>query len=81
LAFTAIEVMRLTGSPIAQWLEVLLLDHQGLTMPVKEEPYFGCSGRVIQQEGIGDDFVEVEELDGLQGPPDFLPASRKVRPI
>ncbi|MCK7505529.1 MAG: hypothetical protein MZV70_16615 [Desulfobacterales bacterium] len=62
-------------------LEVTVLHHQRFAVLFEKEPHLRPGGRVSEQERVLHDLVEVEELDRLQRPPDFLPASRQVRTI
>ena len=73
--------MWLQGPHIVKWVEVMVLYHKKFTVLLKKEPHLSPGGRISEQDRILRDFVEIEEFEGLQRPPDFLPAPRKVRTI
>ena len=76
-----IEVRRLLRSPGSQWREVTLLDLEGVTVLLEEEPDPDRCDGGFAGERLGDDRVEVEELDELQRPPHFLEAAADVRSV
>src|SRR5664280_2114693 len=47
-------------------------------MLFQEEPGFGYSYCIAQQLRVGDDLINVVHRNGLQGPPDFLPAASQA---
>ena len=56
-----------------------LFDHQGFAVLIEEQPDLRGRGRIVQQERVIHDLIDVEEFNRFQRAPDFLPASREVR--
>src|SRR5450756_2378316 len=50
-------------------------------MLFQEEPGFGYCYCIAQQLRVGDDLINVVHRNGLQGPPDFLPAASQARAL
>jgi len=50
-------------------------------MLFQKETHLCGGGRILQQEGVLDNLIQVEELDRFQGPPYLFPTSGQVRPL
>src|SRR3990172_3033763 len=74
----AIEVARLARSLVAEGLQVVLLDEEGLALLLQEEAHARRRERGAQLERIGDDGGEIEVLDHLQRSPDLFPPAAKI---
>lgn len=74
--------MGVLGRERGQRAEVRLVQSRHeIAVLVQEEPDLGRGRRVVQQSGVGDHQIQVQELHRLEAPPDLLPVARQVGPL
>lgn len=74
--------MGMLGRERDQRAEVgLVQSRHEIAVLVQEEPDLGRGRRVVQQAGIGDHQIQIQELHRLEAPPDLLPVARQVGPL
>ena len=66
------------GTSSAKRRERALVDVEHVAMLLEEEADAERTDGGVAGEGLGDDRLEVEELDHLERPPDFLPATADI---
>ena len=78
------QVVWRSWAPVFQRLEMPVLNHQGVTMLLQEQPDLGGDGGVLQQQRVIDYAIQIEELHEFQRAPHLLPSaaqSRAVQPV
>jgi hypothetical protein len=62
-AFASHKIVGLAGAQPSQRFQVGIINHQCFTMLFQKEPNLGGRSRIFQYKDVGDDLIQVEELN------------------
>ncbi|MBN2541658.1 hypothetical protein JXI42_02225 [bacterium] len=58
-----------------------IVGHQGFLVLFQKETHLCGGGRILQQQNVFDDLIQVKELNRFQGSPYLFPTTRQVRSV